>query len=403
MRLPGLHTLRALGVGGTRSLADAFGLPVDPETTLRKLSKTLHAVTQDDQIHLHALRHTAATWTTTALVCESLQLNRFTDRFPFLNDVIELSKRARPALMGGKSSLHTLHAVRQLLGHRHESMTLLHYIHCLDLLRYAAVTLYLEEPTAAMLLGADGVGYFQRSTRGKAKTLNDTDAALRLLESRNEGRVRRHDIERAPPPDQDFSENLLKEGGFRDWINASRRQANASEQSEAEPEREANGAVAIINERSALGSNKTIESIDTIRPTSQVELQLGLAIANALSQEELQKFDHAEMARLLLLATYKRGVGRFVFERSTVRPMYEWLNLIGAQSGFTVTCGVEVNRKEKDGKRLRLIEPIDDINQLDTLPTSRVLLQPKWTRSSKRKSFPHSAFVWALAMMIEQT
>ncbi len=388
-------------MGGTRMLADAFGLQVDPETTLRKLSKTLHSVTQDDQVHLHALRHSAATLTTAALLCESLQLDRFTDRFPFIKDVMELSQRVRPALMEGKSSLHTLHAVRQLLGHRHESMTLLHYIHCLDLLRYAAVTLHLEEPTAAMLLGADGVGYFQRSTRSKIKMLTDTGAVLRLLESRHEGRVRRHDIERAPSPDQELSRNLLKEGRFRYWINASRMQAKASVHSEAPHRIEANSAVAIINERSALGSNRTIKSIDEIRPTSQVELRLGMAMANALSQEELQRFDHAEMAGQLLLATYKRGVGRFVLERSTVRPMYEWLNLIGVRSDFAVTCGVEINRKDKDGKRLRLIEPID-INQLDNLRTSRVLLQPKWNRSRKRKSFPHRAFVWSLAMMIEK-
>lgn len=100
-----------------------------------KIHRVLRAVTQDETLRFHHLRHSFATWTVMRLMLSDL------DHIPVIfpqqvktQKWLEQSKAFRKGLyLNDSMTRKHIYAVSSLLGHSGPDMSLEHYIHCLDL------------------------------------------------------------------------------------------------------------------------------------------------------------------------------------------------------------------------------------------------------------------------------
>lgn len=95
---------------------------------------------QDASLHLHHCRHTAATLFLIQLMAAPLGLHRYYGRCHFLDNLLESAEHTADVLtLKNPSSLMHLRAISMLLGHLSPLITLKTYVHCCDLLIYAAL------------------------------------------------------------------------------------------------------------------------------------------------------------------------------------------------------------------------------------------------------------------------
>ena len=114
----------------TKTLADHLIIP--------GLKRLLHRVSEDPGLHLHNLRHSAASWLFLALLADDVELSRYKKRAPFLTGVLRLKDNAEKELLNRFHPYGSrAYAISRLLGHGEPGTSFQHYIHSLDLLLYA--------------------------------------------------------------------------------------------------------------------------------------------------------------------------------------------------------------------------------------------------------------------------
>jgi len=108
---------------------------IDEDLLFRKIHRVLKAVTQDETLRFHHLRHSFATWTVMRLMLSDL--DHIPELFPHqvkTQKWLEQSKAFRKGLyLNDSMTRKHIYAVSSLLGHSGPDMSLEHYIHCLDL------------------------------------------------------------------------------------------------------------------------------------------------------------------------------------------------------------------------------------------------------------------------------
>lgn len=112
------------------------------ESLAREIHRTFRTLTGDDHITLHSLRHSCATTLLLLLMARRFRLHELTSAIPFLGDILtpEAEQLVRQLICPNSyQNDGELAAVRDVLGHSSESMTLAHYVHALDILRFAAL------------------------------------------------------------------------------------------------------------------------------------------------------------------------------------------------------------------------------------------------------------------------
>lgn len=381
--LPLLQTAEA-----DRSLLAPTMTDQSVDTVMRKLSEKLRTATDDDHASLHALRHSAATWSVLSLHASDLALARFVDEWPFVQHAVDYEPTARPQLLGNRGTLHSLHAVRGLLGHRNESMTVLHYIHFLDLMRYAAVTLMQPASELTVLLGAAGLTRFASAVRMTQKDPLDPAGVLQILETHRPGRVKRHDVPITYTDDQTMGQRIQHSSVLRTWMTETEQPESRSLEQQV---------VDLINDRCILGPQKKLARIDEIRPTARAELAMALGISESVADPDVACHDNRALAGRLLEQHYRRGGGKYSFAVDEAPLIIDWLEHVGAKAHFQVRVETETSRKEANGKSKRRFLSHRDLETALATGAKRVLLVPVWKRAGKRESMPHQAFVWAIA------
>lgn len=357
------------------------------DTVLRKLSEKLRTATDDDHASLHALRHSAATWGVLSLHASDLDLGRFTSEWPFVQQAIDYESTIRSQLLGNRGTQHSLHAVRGLLGHRNESMSALHYIHCLDLMRYAAVTLMEPASDPTVLLGAAGLTRYASAVRKTRKNSLDPPGVLHLLESQRPEGIKRHDTPITYTDDQTMGQRIQHSNVLRTWMtDTNQPESRAREQQ----------VVDLINDRCILGPKKKLARLDDIRPTARAELAMALGISESVTNTALARYNHRKLASRLLEQHYRRGGGKYSFAVDEAPVICEWLVEIGSKAHFLVRVETETSRKAADGKSKRRFLEHRNLQAALATGAKRVLLVPVWKRAGKRESMPHQAFVWAI-------
>lgn len=112
------------------------------EAIVREVHRVLQKVSGDSEITLHSLRHSCATILLLLLLAKRFRLHDLKSHFPFLADILtpEAEELAKSLLCPASYQDDAeLAAIREILGHSSETMTLAHYVHCLDMLRMAAL------------------------------------------------------------------------------------------------------------------------------------------------------------------------------------------------------------------------------------------------------------------------
>jgi integrase len=110
------------------------------EAIVREIHRMFRRLTGDDMATLHTLRHSCATTLLVLLLARRFKLHDIAPAIPWLQDILtpEAEQAAKdlicPESYQGDMELA---AVRDVLGHASEAMTLAHYIHALELLRFA--------------------------------------------------------------------------------------------------------------------------------------------------------------------------------------------------------------------------------------------------------------------------
>jgi integrase len=123
-------------------------IPGDPghvkfgEALVREVHRALQQITGDERITLHTLRHSCATLLLLLLLAQRFDLYALSEDFPFLKDVLTPGAEEMVKLLICPTSYQDdgeLAAVREILGHSSETMTVSHYVHALDIFRVAAL------------------------------------------------------------------------------------------------------------------------------------------------------------------------------------------------------------------------------------------------------------------------
>lgn len=113
------------------------------DTITRELHSIMEKLTGDSQITLHVLRHSCATIILLLLMARRHRLHEHISNIPFLQDILdsEAEQLAKDLICPeAYQNDAELAAVRDVLGHASESMTLAHYVHALDILRFATLS-----------------------------------------------------------------------------------------------------------------------------------------------------------------------------------------------------------------------------------------------------------------------
>lgn len=377
-------------------------LSADEETLLRKLSKKLAAITGDPDVSIHTLRHSAATWLLLVIYADDLQLSRFIKQWPFLESIIASAKQVRDTLLGAYGSVHGLHVIRQLLGHRHEEMSLQHYIHALDWLRFAAVTLVTGERDRSAVRGAAGI-QFQYSGPSRQSVA----VVIRSLEARFPDRIRREDVARSHHPSNVNMAPADARDLLRGWLDQSAALAKP-ECPDTVAVRRHTELVVLINKQRAVNKSKKsaggLTALDEIRPAFPADKQLALGIARWITTASLPPADLSQFAESMIRAHVQRGSGRFGCKTLEAQPLLETLIGLGRVAGFSVDLFIERRTKSESMKDRRTDEQIESPADAATRGARKLF----WTLSMGSKKDPQStplqALIWTLAMVaIENT
>lgn len=376
------------------------GISVDHETLLRKLSRKLSEICGDPDVSIHSLRHSAATWILLCLYADALQLGRFRDQWPFVDDLLAIASDVRRILFGNKSSLHGLHIVRQLLGHRHESMSLQHYIHALDLMRHAAATLRNgDEDLESVICSAQIVR--PRMTRS-----DDVGAFLQKLQRRYPKRILFDDTPRtlsAPgsePLVHDDAEPLKR------WLALSASCAAGSATLPAEIVKWHKSVVDLINDRHAVNRAKNLggmSSLDDIRPADRTDTWVAASISAWVAGQKGANPMLEQTAREVIESHTMRGLGWFGLEIRSYAARLELLNNLADLSGARVELAIEKKKRKGLGKARRTFDSVPTIEAAQTLKRRTVFarLEPM-DGSSTAAACSHSTLIWCLAMATTQ-
>lgn len=169
------------------------------EAAVAELHRIFRRLTGDDKVTLHSLRHSCATTLLLLLLARRFRLQSLTSAMPFLGEVLstEAEEQVRELICPASyQDDGELAAVRDILGHASESMTLAHYVHALDVFRLAALQDEWLTDTAA--LGAAG-GFSDYLCRQHpiekllARLERRTELTVTVFEQRDASRFRHED------------------------------------------------------------------------------------------------------------------------------------------------------------------------------------------------------------------
>lgn len=135
------------------------------ESVVRELHRIFRTVTGDEQTTMHSLRHSCATILILLLLAKRFHLHDLIPSIPLLGEILtpEAEQLAKDLLCPASYQNDAeLAAVRDVLGHASESMTLAHYVHALDLLRLAALRMEWVADAAAIGAAAGFSDYLCR-------------------------------------------------------------------------------------------------------------------------------------------------------------------------------------------------------------------------------------------------
>lgn len=117
----------------------AHGVPqtVNGHNFYDAVNKLVQRNASDPGVHLHTVRHTAASRLLLSALSESVDYDKITSQFPWLAECL-LPVTDMEVLLGGEGqSGHGLQAIAALMGHSHPLTTLRHYIHTVGIAFYA--------------------------------------------------------------------------------------------------------------------------------------------------------------------------------------------------------------------------------------------------------------------------
>lgn len=117
----------------------AHGIPhaVNGHNFYDAINKLAQRKASDPGVHLHTVRHTAASRLLLSTLSESVDYDKIMSQFPWLAEFL-LSPPEMEVMSGGEGqSGHGLQAIAAMMGHSHPLTTLRHYIHTTGIAFYA--------------------------------------------------------------------------------------------------------------------------------------------------------------------------------------------------------------------------------------------------------------------------
>lgn len=140
------------------------------------INRCMQRTLDEAGLHHHHLRHSCANHALIALMSRYLPLSDYVDQFPWLAEIIAQREMyedmldRRPTFRGDD-----LWAIAGWLGHSSPEVTLRHYLHCLDMLQYVALSRYDERETRSVLIAMGVLNKRERRRKqpgGKVALLN---------------------------------------------------------------------------------------------------------------------------------------------------------------------------------------------------------------------------------------
>lgn len=133
------------------------------ESVVHELHRLFKTVTGDEKITLHSLRHSCATILLILLLAKRFRLHELSASIPLLSKILNPKAEQLVKDLICPTSYQNdceLAAVRDVLGHASETMTLAHYIHALDIFRLAALQPEWTNNTATIGMASGFSDYF---------------------------------------------------------------------------------------------------------------------------------------------------------------------------------------------------------------------------------------------------
>jgi len=398
------HEMRsqAIDADPSKRLISGHAISVQEDTLLRRLSDKLTEVTGDPDVSLHPLRHSSATWLLTTLYADDLDLKRFSNDWPFLQSLIGRNAKSQEILMGKRGSLHRLHAVRQLLGHRHEEMSLLHYIHALDWLRFAATTL--GRPNDA---GHVCAAY--AASTGKALTAETLSGATSLIENACPNRLLRDDTPRnGKPSSPDAPGCVAAKNPIRNWQLLSNGLRSGEADLSSDSRDLHSRLVALINRKGAVskarGAGAGISTLADIAPQWSADEDLASSIHAWFESDGFHNEKIPAVSLQLLEAIDPSGLGRFSITLDQAEKILPVIDSLSNGTGLKFDMTVE-RRARSAGKMARNAPrsktQVKDLEEARSTGAKRIVLRPRFVDpTGERTTLPLQAFIWSLAMLI---
>lgn len=388
-----------LSEGGIPWLVKKDSLKADIDQVFRKLNKLIAEVTGDPNAKEHSGRHSAATWILLTLYQEDLKLQDWLGLWPFLGPLVAMGNRLRRTLLGLAGGLHGLHAVRSLLGHRHESMTLRHYIHCIDMMLLAALALATPDRSIETIFGAAG-----RRPHSGADRAVALDVLLARLEKEQPQRFRREDtplegIRRTHPkgPLELDARKCLHE-----WLEVSSKLSTEVAAVTCEIIGAERALVQIINDRKLVSKVRDgfpISHIDELRPTSPAEMKTALSVAHGMASLIIKPCSMSAMVQALFQSHLLRGgLGCYRTPSESVDPMATGLRALIRAGGLGMSIHVEKRGRTETGSVQRNLIALENSHSECTQPSESPIIRIHSMDTASGGRFSHQAFVWSMAM-----
>jgi integrase len=378
-------------------LVPADRISVDEETLLRRLSALLRDICGDADVSIHSLRHSAATWILLCLYADVLQLGRFREQWPFVAELLEIAADVRRILFGNKSSLHGLHIVRQMLGHRHESMSLTHYIHAMDLMRFAAATLRVGDSALDHCIGV------ARLAEPAMTRSSDVPVFLKKMVRRHSDRVMVDDTPRAPVLAQKLREATQDREVFERWRQMSGRCAiqleSVSENARAWHQR----VVGVINRRGVVNRAKNSKSglsvLDDIRPLTTADKAHAQTFAAWIESEGGHDPGLGAAIEKILEAHVTRNQGWFSVVSRKSACSLEVMEQVAPRLGARVERAIERKKRKGRGNARRTFDPVRSMEAALEMGRRSVFARFVPVEGSQELApCSHRALIWCLAM-----
>lgn len=380
-------------------LVHGYGATVSEDTLQRRLSKKLTEVTGDEGVSIQTLRHSAASWLLVTLYADDLKLDRFSDDWPFLRELIPHCAQANGVLMGKRGSMHRLHAVRGLLGHRHEGMTLLHYLHAQDWLRHAAVTLGRE----AEISGVQAVCIAAGGARPRDASLR---AVMLSVERQYPSRIARNDNPRNPEPRAgEGSRHSKALATPRDWMILCKRISSGAVEVPAVTLELHTKIVDLINEKKAISRSKLgphgISCLADIAPESDDERALCKAMHLWSSRVGARNKKIPAFAQLLLEAFETQGGGQLVLSVDKASRVLSLMDSLSSVAGLKFELSIERRVRVSKTNARRVVIKVSSVAEARALGAKRIFVRPRYgNEEAGGNRLPLEAFVWTLAMLV---